>query len=278
MSDGLASRAWRTVIGGASSVVTGAAEWLASVKPGLSTTTTVQSTPDKPLLTTGVSVRATDAVMKLPQAPAIAISSSVASALGAPQVSPGLATSVVEQVTLLSELPAFEIVQVKDDLTHRSGSNSTATSGTGAWSPLANGQGIHDGALASHAGNLTAAHDTYMSFAFADFSNKDALTIVSVRLHFYVRQSGTTLNNGDLRLYRGDASSISVAQLEQITGDINSLTTPRTFDVTANYPTWASLNDLRASARHLTGAGEAAITADIDAVELEIVATMTWGL
>lgn len=169
-----------------------------------------------------------------------------------------------------------KIARIKYDLTHRSGSNSvtqTAVGGRSDWANITNAQGKHDGSVAQIVSNTLAARGGRLDCGYADFVNKTPLTITSVKLNFYVSQSGTLLNNGSMRLQYWNGSSI--VTLETITGDVSSLTTPRTFDLTSVINTWALLNSLIAYVEVSYGAALTQITGQCDAVELEVIATAT---
>jgi hypothetical protein len=232
------------------------------------------STPQNPAVDIDASLRDV-AATTTQQKPAIA--GSLVGASGSnnkPAQNPAFAQSTVISDFKMPETPACEIVQVVYDLNRRVGSNAVTNTGAQTWTNPTNAQGIHDGSNATHAGNLTAAHTAILSCEYVNHTNKTALTITQVNLHFYVSQSGTVLNNGDLRLrYNIGVGDVT---LETITGDVSSLTTPRTFDITtAIGGDWSKLDALRTLVEHRTDIAENLINAACDAVELEIVASAT---
>lgn len=169
-------------------------------------------------------------------------------------------------------VPGMKIRRIQFDLTHRRGANAQAGTGD-AWTNPGNAidgtDGKHNGTVATRAGQVLSATDGTLTLDYPNFANKSTMTITSVKLHFYVQQAGTVLNNGGLILRDG------ATVLETITGDVNSLTTPRTFDVTAAHTTWASLDSLQSVVRANLGIGTNLVTCSVDAVELEVVATET---
>ena len=174
---------------------------------------------------------------------------------------------------------AAEIVQITYDLVHTSGANSvteTAIGGRTDWTNDTNATGVRNGTNASIAGNAAGVRGGQLEFGFADLVNKAELAITSVTLKFYVRQAGTVLNNGDLKLkWRKDAGAFVV--LETVTGDINDLAAGRSFDISASITGWSDLDALQAAVSFEAALGELQ-TADCDAVEVVIVATVTDAL
>lgn len=190
----------------------------------------------------------------------------------------GLAASNKQSGTPSKPLPVngAKIAQIKYDLTHRSGSNAVTQSAIGGrsdWTNIANAQAKHDGSVAQIVSNTLGARGGRLDCAYADFVNKTVLAITSVKLNFYISQSGTLLNNGSMLLRYWNGSSI--VTLETITGDVSNLTTPRTFDVSAAINTWALLNSLIAYVEVSYPLAVTQITGQCDAVEVEVVAALT---
>lgn len=175
-----------------------------------------------------------------------------------------------------AQTPAFDITQFVLALAGRYGA-ATATSSGNAWTNPSNGAGIHDAALATHVGVLLDGHLAILTMAYADFTAKSSLVISSVKLHFYVRQTGTVLNNGDLQLkYNLGAGNVALATY---TGNVDFLATPDTYDITAAVGgDWTKLDALTAIVHHTTDANEVLINAAVDAVELEVAASVTQAL
>lgn len=147
-------------------------------------------------------------------------------------------------------------------------------SGRTDWTNIANAAGEPDGLLATISGSLAGARAGELVFAYPDFaaSALSTFTIRTVRLHFYVRQTGTVANNGTFELEVTDNGVRT--KLETITSNVNNLTTPRTFDVTSILSTWTKLDTAGVRVPFIVGGGNP-IVADVDAVVLEIVADRT---
>jgi len=169
-----------------------------------------------------------------------------------------------------------EIVRTTFDLIGRYGA-ATVTNTTvagAAWVNPVNAQGQADGVLSTHGSNALAAQDAYLDFTPPAVTGKDALTLTKVEVRFWVFQGGTALSNGSLRLTTGTSANPAEVEHLHATGNIDFLTVPFTVDVTARFPTFASLSGLRARVRHLTPIAST-ITGSADAVELVITANRT---
>lgn len=206
---------------------------------------------------------------------ALALSTVISGTAARPATTPGMLVTMRSAGTLARPptTPGMRVVRTSVDLIHRAGGNAvteTAVGGRTDWTNDANATGRDNGTLASFAGSALGARGGQLEFDYANLTGKGALTISAVRLHFYVRVAGTVLNNGDLRL-GWLKSGGAFTELETITGDVDSLTAPRTFDITASITGWADLDGLRTMVRAESSLGEV-WTADADAVELEVVA------
>lgn len=155
-----------------------------------------------------------------------------------------------------------------------SAASQEARGGRSDWTNLANASGKHNSTLASIQGSLTGPRGGRLVLDYADLSPiLGEFTIRTVRLHFYVRQQGTAANNGSLVLaVRRNGETTT---LETITSNVDNLATPRTFDITLEYNTWARLDELDAYCSFISQTGET-YSADCDAVELEILADRTY--
>lgn len=255
--------------------VAAAAGFIASVvKPGISQTTVVSTTPSE--IKPGIAMDASRVGAQV--AENVGVATSLLGAVGdvaKPAMNAAIQQTTVADLARPQETPAFEIVQIKYDLNRRVGGNSvteTAVGGRTDWINDANMPGLHNGAVASITGNATGARGGQLELSYADSVNKGDLTITSAKLHFYVSLTGSALNNADFRLkYDIGAGFVT---LETITGNIDNMTTPRTYDLTGILTTWTQYDSLRAACY-----ADAAIaelwTANVDAVEVEIVATRT---
>lgn len=199
--------------------------------------------------------------------------------------SPGIALSTVvaQSNPETPVVPGFEIQQVTYALQHRSGSNAVANVGAFAWTNPANAQGLNTvTSTATMAGDVAAARNGVLQALYANFTGKSDLAISLVRLHFYVSSSGTVANNGNLRLYwRADGATTfaGATLLEAITGDVSSLSTPRTFVVTSTIGgDWAKLDNLVCFVQGITDVGENLINYAVNAIEVEVAAAVTDAL
>jgi len=168
----------------------------------------------------------------------------------------------------------FSLVQIQWNLTSRKGSNTVTTAGSN-WVNPTNAQSANNAVLATFNGDTLVTHDGTLQLAYTDYTSKTTLVISLVRLHFYVSTSGTTLNNGDLRLqYNIGASDVL---LEQITGNVAM--GARVFDITAAIAgDWSKLDALVAKVRGRTGLTALLINYACDAVEVEVIASVTDSL
>lgn len=249
-----------------------AANFVVQPKPGFSL---VNALSLRALETAGLTVKEFLAGVSS-QIPGILITRSVSGESSAP-VGLGLFN---QEITLEGngelDAPAAEIVQVTYDLVGGYGASSavaTAVTGTN-WQNPNNATGTANGTLASHAGTISA-QDAYLVFAWpAMAAGKETLTITKVELLWYYSQTGTVLNNGNLRLYFGTSTNSAQNIVATITADSSTLGNPRITDITNQVNTWAGIADLRARVRHTQAAGETP-TANVDAVVLRVTATAT---
>lgn len=274
--DGLANRAWRAARGAAAAV---GINFRHTQKPAIRLSTVLTAVVQQ--FRAGVRIGVSPATLiGAVQKPALRLVASITGVAVLPVLKPALRVTSLASGTPTKALskPAINILQIKYDLTHRSGAAAATNIGTFAWTTPANAQGLHDAAAATMAGDVAAARDGAVRLDYADFVNKTELVISSVLLHFYVQSSGTVANNGDLRLaYRADGTfTYGGTVLETITGNVNNFSAPRTFDITAAIGgSWSKLNDLTAFVRGLTDVGENLIAYSANAVELEVVASKT---
>lgn len=175
------------------------------------------------------------------------------------------------------QTPAANLVQIKYDLAHRSGASSVTEAAVGGRSDFdtpANAQGRQNGTLCTCAGNALAARSGRIDLSYADFLNKQDLTIQTVRLHFYYAQVSTlaAASTGGYNFGGADTQLFSNATLSQP----DFLTTPQTFDITAAIAgNWANLNTVRTYVVANIGALALNDNVRVDAVELEVLATAT---
>lgn len=266
-------------------VAGGSANWRAQVDPGIQLGTRLESVFG--LADVGLDVAQAPSTLLAGQNPALALSNLTASTVKAAQSPALLVTNRALSTVKPQQAPAFDITRLTDDLTHLRGGSSvveTAVGGRTDWANDANAisgtAGRTDGVLATIAGNVAGARGGRLDLTYpAQPTTRSGFTITEADLLFYVRQQGTVLNNGTLILAWGAAGEAANARvLETITGDVNSLGTPRTFDI---LPTigqdWTKLSGMKASV-HFEAAAAELQTADVDAVELRVVADLIVNL
>jgi len=252
------------------------ASWLARLLPGLSFVPSVTGTVAKPTVAPGVALTQAPARMTSALSVGRSLAASVSGTVrptvqGGPQL--GARLDAKPAVTLQRGL---ELVHTKIDLTGTYGAASavnTTVSGA-AWTNPTNAQGAKNGTLSSHAGSATSAQDAHLTFTPPAVTGKDALTLTKVEAWFWISQTGTTLANGNLRLWTGTAANPEAVLHLTTTGNIDNLTTPLVYDITSRFSTWASLSDFRARVRHTSTLGQTH-TGNVDAVELVVTATRT---
>jgi hypothetical protein len=146
--------------------------------------------------------------------------------------------------------------------------------GRNDWTTPANAAGPRNGTLASFAGNALAARSGGVEVDLPALPNKTALVITAVELRFYVRQAGTALDNGTLRMgYRTSTGSRVV--LGARTANVDALTVPVVFDLTGVVGgSWTAFGTVLAGAwAEASTPALNAHTADLDAVELVVTAS-----
>lgn len=176
----------------------------------------------------------------------------------------------------------LQVARVSFDLTRRVGGNAVAETAVGGrtdWASDANvisgTNGLHDGSVATFAGNALGARGGQLELSYADSVNKTELVISSVKLHFYGRVFNTSLNNADVQLRWSKGGAFTT--LETIAGDSDFRTTPKTHDITASIAGWADIDALKTAFRADAAALET-WQAEADACEVEIVAQkIDWG-
>lgn len=193
-----------------------------------------------------------------------------------PDVKPAPAVGSV--LTLApSQRPAGNLVQMTWGLDHESGGNTHVDSGPQAFTNPANATGSTDGVFATRAGQALAVTDFSLTLSYANFLAKTALTITLVRLHFYVRMTGSLVNpTTNLRYDLG----AGMVLLETIVGNFTNIApSPRIYDITAAVGgDWSKLDALTTQVDGHFALGEAAALLSVDAVYVEVVAAVTDAL
>jgi hypothetical protein len=157
-----------------------------------------------------------------------------------------------------------------------------ATGGRTDWANDNNALGKHDGVSATLAGDALAARAGTLQLNYADFPNKDQLTVTAVRVRFFHRLQGTLANNGDQQLQVGVLGSWHQV-LQSVVADVDNLAAGNVFALTVDWggtpgtgkiTSWSDLNNLYAQVLASCGAAELH-THTLDAVELEVDANRT---
>lgn len=199
------------------------------------------------------------------------------SATGAPakpEHTPSLAVSAVISEFHLNGLPAFEMVRIQYDLTRRVGGNASADV-SGTWTNRANAQGTHDGSTATSAGAALGS-SRKMRLDYANHTNKSALTISLVRLHVYAAVTGDTTGLLSTATFSYNVGAGETNLEAAIAGNFDNLGTPRTYDITSAVGgNWANLDAIQTFANHVYQAASLGIQCAVDAIELEVVASLT---
>lgn len=169
--------------------------------------------------------------------------------------------------------PACTITQVTYTLTRRAGGNAQAAVGT-AWTNPPNAidnSGIHNAVFATCAGSM-GGNTNGIALDFLNHVGKDELTITSATLFVYMKATDT----GDLLLSTAIKYNIGagLVTLETILGGFTSDVTPRSYSLPL-LDTWTEYNALQAQVICTFAALSALANASLDAIEIEIVATLT---
>ena len=262
----------------------GATNWQQNQKPAGSISQ-VNSGTYKPSTSTGFGVAPTNPVAMVDEKPALGISQVHSGTPVKPAPTPALSIVSLLNNRQTPQNPAAEIVRAQYDLVHRTVSGPPATNaatnlGPQNWTNPANAQGAHNAVNATAVGNLTAAQDFNLKLDYDNFTNKSGMTITAVKLYYYLNQTGTSLNNGALEWFYsldGGTNYTSVPGAKQ-TADVNFMTTPSTKDFAGALPTWAQLDLLTVKIRFNPAAAANLVNAAVDAVELEVMATLTEAL
>lgn len=148
---------------------------------------------------------------------------------------------------------------------------ATATNiGADNWNSITDAQGASDSSSATRSGQTLSATDAELRLQFDLIEKKDALNIDGVKLHFYVSQSGTGLNNGGLSLDWRIGSSGPWTTLATYTNNQNFMTTPDTYDISSSISSWADISAVEARVRCNLGGATALVSCAVDAVQLHI--------
>lgn len=224
----------------------------------------------------GISASAADYRLRTAQTPGFIIDLSGVDGAAMPAQNPALDHKTVIEQFQTPETPALELVRLTYNLTHRSGANAV-TEANGAcgrqdFDTPANAQGLANGTLSTCASAALAARCGRLNLAYANFANKSELTITQVNLHFYYSQNSllSCVSTGGFNFGGADTQLFSNA----VNTVVNALTTPQTYNITASVAgSWTDLDNLRTYVIAEIGALSPTEKVEVDAVELEVIAS-----
>lgn len=174
---------------------------------------------------------------------------------------------------LVSDRPAFDILQTVITLDGAYGANSSGVVGASVWQNVANAQSRHDGSYATAQGPVGGSNST-LTLSYADFVGKTGLAISVVQVRLYWRQSGTVLGNGNFKAEYSLNNGTTWTTLATRTGDFD--VAPETFDITtAVGGDWSKLNGLQVRFTLVTPVGGTTIAVGVDAAEVAVTASRT---
>lgn len=265
----------RRIIGGVAS----AFNWRAEVKPASQLTASVSGTPQRENVAGGGIISWQPTELRIEQNPAADLD---VTAMGTPVT---VEQKGASQLLTRATLPTVPVAGggVAKQLTIALIRNAGAPSAAGYvvatrndWTNVTNAQGDVSGSPhATMTSNTLAARAGGVRLDYGAQFDKTALTITKVELRYYTSQAGTALSNGNLRhMYQiGAAAAVTLATH---TGNVNFLTTPESFDITAAIAgSWANVDALDALVEAQYALAPATITASLDAVHLYIEASVT---
>lgn len=154
---------------------------------------------------------------------------------------------------------------------HGTGQPQSQQETNSSFSNTVNIAGLHDGAVCTFPGAVLASSGTLTMNYLGNELTHTNLPIEFVKLNFYVKTEGLTGSNGSMVLkWRFNSESPTAARtLETITTNVDSLVTPRTFDITSEMVDYAKINDIRPMIEVSAGAGELSVLHSMDAIERE---------
>lgn len=152
---------------------------------------------------------------------------------------------------------------------------ATATNTVGdAWSNPNNALGANDGSSATRSGQALSSTDGTIEFTHDAVGLKDSLTIDKVELIYYHSLSGVVLGNGTLSLQWRIAPSVGWSTLVTHNSSVNFIASGQTFDITGSIADWDDIRNIETRARATMNLGAATVTASIDAVRINIEASL----
>jgi len=226
-------------------------------------------------VTVGLSTLANVVSFRSPQNPACTIVQRVS---GTPLVADNVALDIDQRFAESGTVDnlAANLVQVTYALAHRRGATAVTNIGAFAWANPTNAQAENNGTTATMAGDTINARNGVLRFDYANLTGKTELVITNVTLRFYVSSTGTVAANGSLALlYRTDGvTTLGGTTLETITGDV--ALAARSFDITAAIAgSWTAIENLTCFVQGITDVAEGLINYAVDAVVVEITASVT---
>lgn len=225
-------------------------------------------------------VRTVAVLLVMPQRPALRFAASAAGTIARPATRTGVRAALrgSGSNSRPSAAPAGRVTQITYSLTHRKGATGVTEEAVGGRTDFtndANAIGSRNGTMATMAGSALGSRGGRLALSYQAFTNKTPLTITSVKLIYYFRITGAIAAEADVQLWYsldGGATKPVAATFTQNTDGINN---PWVQDITAAVGgDWSKLDQLRAYVHAAAGLGDTWVC-DVDAVEVEIVASRT---
>lgn len=187
----------------------------------------------------------------MPTRPAMTVTTSASGAVGNEAAAGVAARTISESDFQVADGEAgTKVGKLRIDLTRRSGADTVTQSGVNGrqdWTNIANAEG-DDTSWAQISGDALGARGGQLNFFYPAWTGKDDLTVTTCEILYYVRQDGTTLDNGDLRLIHQFPPTAQVHDLT-IKDNSNYTSNPYTVDISSEISALSDLDDLECRVR-----------------------------
>ena len=261
----------------AAAVVSGTANFLATVKPAFVVTTVNSGTAAKPVAVPALTLDAGRATLLTRQTPAVAVTtvnSGTAKATVVP--APLLSTVVNVAGSSARKVPAAKVTRIQFNVTHRRGGSAVVTSTN--WTNPANSIDGTDaranGTTSTAAGSLGGGTATLV-LSYPAQANRTNLTITQVTLSFYIATSASVLVTTANLSYSLDNGTTFTQLGSTLLGGL-TVGTPQVFDITAAVAgDWSKVAALRTRFVAVFAAASAAENVACDAIEVTVTAAHT---
>ena len=176
---------------------------------------------------------------------------------------------------LASPTEAMRVSYTKYDLVQTT--YCTVATATGSWAAAGNAQGAPDGVLATNTNSVTTAGSGVLTLAFAGQVSKTALTLTSATVDLFWSAGYTVpLSAGSCVVQCSTDAGSSWFPVYSATTAADHITTPSTFDITRTVAgSWPKLTNLLVSCTFTADASALTSTMSVDAVRLNVTATLT---